>query len=40
MNKAIDEVARKCGNGIFVMSSNLDWAEGASVTAEVLQCKF
>ena len=40
MNKAINEVARKGGNGIFVMSSNVDWAEGASVTAEALQCKF
>ena len=40
MNKAINEVARKGGNGIFVVSSNLDWAEGASVTAEALQCKF
>ena len=27
MNKAINEVARKGGNGIFVVSSNLDWAE-------------
>lgn len=40
MNKAINEVARKGGNGVFVVSSNLDWAEGASVTAEALQCKF
>lgn len=40
MNKAINEVARKGGNGIFFVSSNVDWAEGASVTAEALQCKF
>jgi hypothetical protein len=40
MNKALNEVARKGGNGIFVLSSNIDWAEGASVTAEALQCKF
>jgi len=40
MNKAINEVARKGGNGIFIVSSNLDWAEGASVIAEALQCKF
>lgn len=40
MNKALNEVARKGGNGIYVLSSNLDWAEGASVTAEALQCKF
>lgn len=40
MNKALNEVARKGGNGIFLVSSNLDWAEGASVTAEALRCKF
>ena len=40
MNKALNEVARKGGNGVFIVSSNLDWAEGASVTAEALQCKF
>ncbi|MEO5795554.1 MAG: hypothetical protein ABIP34_11680 [Rhodoferax sp.] len=40
MHKALNEVASKGGNGIFVISSNLDWAEGASVTAEALKCKF
>ncbi len=40
MNKAVNEVARKGGNGIFVVSSSVDWAEGASVTAEALKCKF
>ena len=40
MNKALNEVARRGGNGIFVLSSAVDWAEGASVTAEALQCKF
>ena len=40
MNKAINEVARKGGNGLFVVSSNVDWAEGASVTAEALRCNF
>jgi hypothetical protein len=40
MNKALNEVAHKGGNGIFIVSSNLDWAEGASITAEALQCKF
>lgn len=40
MNKALNEVARRGGNGVFVVSSNVDWAEGASVTAEALQCKF
>lgn len=40
MNKALNEVAQKGGNGIFIVSTNLDWAEGAAVTAEALQCKF
>lgn len=40
MNKALNEVARKGGNGIYIVASNIDWAEGASVTAEALQCKF
>jgi hypothetical protein len=40
MNKALNAVAKRGGNGIFIVSSNLDWAEGASVTAEALQCRF
>ena len=40
MSKAVNEVARKGGNGIFIVSSGVDWAEGASVTAEALLCKF
>ena len=40
MNKAINEVVRKGGNGIFIVSTSVDWAEGASVTAEALNCKF
>jgi hypothetical protein len=38
MNKALNEVVRRGGNGIFIISSNVDWAEGASVTAEALKC--
>ncbi len=40
MNKALNEVARKGGNGIFIVSNGLDWAEGASVTVEALKCSF
>jgi hypothetical protein len=40
MNKALNEVARKGGNGIYVVSTGKDWAEGASVTAEALRCNF
>jgi hypothetical protein len=40
MNKALNEVAATGGNGIFVISSSTDWAEGASVTAEALKCRW
>lgn len=40
MKKAINQVAQMGGNGIFVVSNSLDWAEGASVTAEALKCSF
>lgn len=40
MNKALNEVAARGGNGIYVISNNIDWAEGASVTAEALKCDF
>lgn len=38
MNKALNAVAERGGNGIYVVSSNVDWAEGASVVAEALKC--
>jgi hypothetical protein len=40
MNKALNEVIHRGGNGIFVVSSAVDWAEGASTTAEALKCQF
>lgn len=40
MNKALNEVSRRGGNGIYLLSSHVDWAEGASVSAEALRCKF
>ena|SRR6266481_5294876 len=40
MRKAINETAALGGNGIYVVSSNLDWSEGASVVAEALKCSF
>jgi hypothetical protein len=40
MNKALNGVAAAGGNGIFVISSSTDWAEGASVTAEALKCQW
>ena len=40
MNKALNEVLHRGGNGIYPVSNTVDWAEGASVTAEALQCRF
>ncbi len=40
MNLALNEVYRRGGNGIYPLSNALDWAEGASVTAEALKCQF
>jgi hypothetical protein len=40
MNKALNEVLRRGGNGIYVVWSGIDWAEGASTTAEALKCQF
>jgi len=40
MNKALNEVARRGGNGIFVVSNTMDLAEGATTTAEALKCQF
>jgi len=40
MNLALNEAYRRGGNGIYPISNSLDWAEGASVTAEALKCQF
>lgn len=38
MNKALNEVVKRGGNGLYVVSSSTDWAEGASVTGEAMRC--
>lgn len=38
MNKAINEVARRGGNGIYIVSSGTSGFDGAAVTAEALRC--
>jgi hypothetical protein len=38
MNKALNETAKRGGNGLYVVSSNVDWAEGASMVGEALRC--
>lgn len=38
MNKALNEVAKRGGNGLYVVNAGTDWAEGASVTGEALRC--
>jgi hypothetical protein len=39
MNKAINEVARRGGNAVFVLSTGTSGLDGAAVTAEALRCK-
>lgn len=39
MNKAINEVSRRGGNAIFVVSTGTSGLDGAAVTAEALRCK-
>ena len=39
MNKAINEVARRGGNAIFIVSTGTSGLDGAAVTAEALRCK-
>lgn len=38
MNKALNEVLKRGGNGLYVVSTSTDWAEGASVTGEAMRC--
>jgi len=38
-NKAINEVARRGGNAIFIMANAPSGLDGVSVTAEALRCK-
>jgi len=40
LTKARSEVLRRGGNGLYVISSSVDWETGASVNAEALQCQF
>ncbi len=38
-NKAINEVARRGGNAIYIMANAPSGIDGVSVTAEALRCK-
>ncbi|HEX5127138.1 MAG TPA: hypothetical protein VFW00_10400 [Rhodocyclaceae bacterium] len=40
MNKAMNEIARRGGNGVHVIANNYDWAEGATVTVQALRCEL
>lgn len=40
MNKAINEVARRGGNGIYIVSSGTNGLDDVAVTAEALRCKL
>lgn len=39
MNKAVNDVARRGGNAVFVLSTGTSGLDGTSVTAEALLCK-
>jgi hypothetical protein len=39
MNKAINEVARRGGNAIYIMANAPSGIDGVSVTLEALRCK-
>lgn len=39
MNKALNEVARRGGNAIYVMSIGTSGIDGSSVMGEALKCK-
>lgn len=39
MNKAINEVARRGGNAVFVLTTGTSGLDGAAVTVEALRCK-
>jgi hypothetical protein len=39
MKAVLNETAAVGGNGLYVVSTSTDWAEGASVVGEALRCK-
>src|SRR3954470_4418044 len=38
LKKAYNSAANRGANAIYIITSNNDWAEGASVTAEAYKC--
>jgi hypothetical protein len=38
MKKAMNEAASAGANAVYVVSTSMDWAEGASIVAEALHC--
>jgi hypothetical protein len=38
LNKALNEASQAGANGFYILSQNLDWAIGATVTGEALRC--
>jgi hypothetical protein len=39
MKSALNEAAAAGGNAFYLVSSSVDWAEGASVVGEALRCE-
>lgn len=40
MKAVLNETAAAGGNGLYVVSTSTDWAEGASVVGEALRCSL
>lgn len=40
MNMALNEVAGRGGNGLYVVSTDMSFIMGAAVTGEALRCRF
>ena len=40
LRKALNEAASEGANGFYILSQNMDWAIGATVTGQALHCSF
>lgn len=40
LQRALDEVSNRGGNGLLIVSHSSDWMDGAALTGQGLQCKF
>ena len=40
LRKALNQAASEGANGFYILSQNMDWAIGATVTGQALNCSF